>query len=50
MKDEWIVILGNVSDGLTFIGPFKTLTIVSDWVELHVLDHEDFTLARLKAP
>lgn len=47
MKYAWIVILGNVSDGLTLIGPFRTHEFAMDWAEIN---KEDYTVAKLEEP
>jgi hypothetical protein len=46
---KWIVIVGNVVDGLTFFGPFYNREAALDWTEANPID-SDWTIGPLAEP
>lgn len=49
--NKWIIISGNVGDGLDFIGPFDTAEEANEYTfNDRDLEHENFVIAPLHLP
>jgi hypothetical protein len=40
MKDNYMVVIGNIFDGFSFYGPFATFDDASDWADTNAISSE----------
>lgn len=45
----WIVVAGNIADGMSFHGPFATAEEANEWADI-ACRHEDWIVVNVKEP